>query len=401
MRAAESGRPSLSACIIVRDEAQMLPGCLATVDFCDEVLVVDSGSTDATVELARGAGARVLEHPWPGFAAQRNFALEHATGDWVLEVDADERISAELRAGIQQFLVAAAEGYQLAAMPRRQIFLGDALGRSAKYPEYSHRLLLRGAYRHDEARTVHEGLIPVGPVYPLSGDLLHLLATGWREVFTDASRYARLEADQLRARSSVTAWVRGALVRPPTKFLYRITIDGGWRDGWRGVAKIAVDCCVDSAVWTLHLLDKGGRSTGDSGVPEGSHYGARNLYRGSPRIAGVALGAGATERAVSWLAAAAAAGADVVLVSDAPSSADGRGVRVRSIDGRGQIALIRALDCEEQLRTIDGLVPFGWRATAMARLVPAKLSGHLTCAPGRDAATVVQRVLTTRTEPDG
>ncbi len=377
----------------------MLPGCLATVAFCDEVLVVDSGSTDATVELARRAGARVLEHPWLGFAAQRNFAIEHATGDWVLEVDADERISTELRAEIQQFLVTAAANYELAAMPRRQIFLGEALGRSAKYPEYSHRLLLRAAYRHDEARTVHEGLIPAGPVYPLSGDLEHLLATSWREVFTDAWRYARLEADQLRARRSLAAWLKGALVRPLTKFVYRITIDGGWRDGWRGLAKIAVDCWIDSAVWTLHLLGKGGRPKADSGVPAGSHYGARNLYRGSPRVAGVALGAGATDWAVSWLAAAAAAGADVVLVTDEPSSAYGHGVRARSIDGRGQIALIRALDSEEQLRTIDGLVPFGWRARAMARLVPAPLSGHLTCAPGRDPASVVQRFLTTRPEP--
>ena len=94
-------RASITACIIARDEAERLPACLASVAFCDEVVVVDSGSVDRTVQIARDAGAHVVEQPWLGFAAQRNVALDHAHGDWVIEVDADERVSPELRAEIE------------------------------------------------------------------------------------------------------------------------------------------------------------------------------------------------------------------------------------------------------------------------------------------------------------
>ena len=87
----------LSACLIVRDEEQHLPECLASVAFCDELVVVDSGSTDRTVEIALAAGATVLERQWRGFAAQRNVALDAARGEWALEVDADERITSRLR----------------------------------------------------------------------------------------------------------------------------------------------------------------------------------------------------------------------------------------------------------------------------------------------------------------
>src|SRR6202050_3277869 len=100
MSTARSEQPmpaSVSACIIAKDEQHHLPECLASVAFCREIVLVDSGSRDATRELARAAGAVVVEQPWLGFAAQRNVALDHASGDWVLEVDADERVSGGLR----------------------------------------------------------------------------------------------------------------------------------------------------------------------------------------------------------------------------------------------------------------------------------------------------------------
>src|SRR2546422_7468048 len=95
---------SVSACIIARDEERRLPGCLGSVSFCDEVVVVDGGSQDSTVELARAAGAKVVEHPWRGFGAARNVAIDNAAGDWILEVDADERVSPALRAQIEAFV---------------------------------------------------------------------------------------------------------------------------------------------------------------------------------------------------------------------------------------------------------------------------------------------------------
>jgi glycosyltransferase involved in cell wall biosynthesis len=366
---------TLSACVIARNEEQRLPDCLASVGFCQEIVLVDSGSTDATTEIARAAGARVVEQPWLGFAAQRNVALDHATGEWVLEIDADERVSPQLRREIERFLADPPDGVGLAGLPLREIFLGRALGLSAKYPKYRHRLLRRGTYRHDEARTVHEGFIPQGLVQPLEGDLIHLLATSWSEAVGDAWRYARLEAGQLQGGRSPAAWVRGALVRPAAKLLYRIVIDGGWRDGWPGLARISLDCVTDTAVWTRHLLGRRGSERGRSGVAGSAHYGSRRLRRGSLRVVGVAADPDMAAVAERWLACARATSADVVLIGACPA---GQGaVRVRSLRRLGPLALIRALDAEDQLRPIDAVVAFGSRARLLLRGVPPGLRGEM------------------------
>jgi glycosyltransferase involved in cell wall biosynthesis len=377
---------SLSACIIARNEEQSLPDCLAGLGFCQEIVLVDSGSTDATAAIARAAGARVIEQPWLGFAAQRNVALDHASSDWVLEIDADERVSPELRAEIQRFLAAPPAGVDLAGLPLREIFLGRALGASAKYPKYRHRLLRHGSYRHDEARTVHEGFIPEGVVHPFEGDLAHLLATSWGEAVGDAWRYSRLEAGQLRGARSPASWIAGALVRPAVKLLYRLAIDGGWRDGWAGLVKISLDCATDSVVWTRHLLGRRGGDRGRTGVDERAHYGSRRLRRGSLRVVGVAADPRALTDAQRWLARACAAGGDVVLIAAHP--VEGRsGVRVRALRRLGPIALIRALDAEDQLRPFDAVVAFGPRARALLRAVPPALRGEL-------------RGITQETQPD-
>jgi len=372
----QAGAPvMISACIIARDEAGRLPDCLASVAFCQEIVLVDSGSTDATVQIARAAGATVVEQPWLGYAAQRNVALDHANGVWVLEIDADERVTPQLRSEIESLLADPPPGVDLAGLPMREIFLGHPLGRSAKYPKYRHRLLRRGAQRHDETRTVHEGLVPDGVVHPFEGDLLHVLATSWREALGDAWRYARLEAGQLRARRTPIGLLKGAIVRPAIKFPYRLIVDGGWRDGWRGAARIAIDCATDSIVWLRYAAGLHGQERGESGVQDGLHYGAWKLRRGSVRIVGVAAGAQASVRAAGWLARAAAAGADVALLSDTPP--DGGEVRARRLDRFGPFTLIRSLDAEEQLRTLDAVVAFGRRATLLLHVVPKDLRGHL------------------------
>jgi hypothetical protein len=412
-------RATVSACIIARDEAPSLPDCLASVGFCDEIVLVDSGSTDATTAIARAAGARVIEQPWLGFAAQRNVALDHATGSWVLEIDADERVTPELRVQIERFLAAsrngANDGVDLAGLPLREIFLGRPLGPSAKYPKYRHRLLRRGAYRHDEARTVHEGFIPGGAVQPLEGDLTHLLASGWREALADAWRYARLEAGQLQGSRTVVAWLKGALLRPAAKLLYRLAIDGGWRDGWPGLARISLDCATDTMVWTRHLFGRRGAERGASGVGDDAHYGSRRVRCGSLRVLAVAADTSSAGQAERWLECAQTGGADVALicphadpvdagtdtragivrdvrdgrVQDVPDGrvqdarggvvqdARGRPIRVRPLARAGPLALIRALDAEDQLRPVDAVVSFGWRARLLMRAVPGGLRGEL------------------------
>ena len=370
------GQPTLSACIIARDEAARLPGCLASLAFCDEIVLVDSGSLDETVELARAGGARVIVQPWLGFAAQRNVALDHANGVWVIEIDADERVSPELRAEIEAFLARTPPGVELGAFPLRDMLLGHPLGPSAKYPKYRHRLLLRGAYRHDERRLVHEGLIPVGPVQPFTGDLEHLLAESWREAVGDAWRYARLEAGQLNAMRTPRAALMGLLVRPAVKFVYRLTVDGGWRDGRYGWAKIGLDCASDSMVWLRHLSGRRGDQLGNSGTSSREHYGTRGGHQGEGRVVGIAVGSPAIARSSSWIARAREQGMDVALIADgAAAGAEAGAPRVRRLRRARPLELVRCLEAEQQLRRIDAVIPFGLRATVLLKMAPRRLHG--------------------------
>jgi len=354
---------TISACVIARDEEDRLPACLASLDFCDETIVVDSGSRDRTREIAAAAGARVLENPWPGFSAQRNFALDAACGEWVLEIDADERVTPELAAEVRAFLAEPPAGIRMTAIPMRDVFLGAPLGPASRYPRYRHRLFRRGAFRHDEAREVHEGLWPDGPVHPFAGELTHFLAGSWGEAVADARAYARLEGAQrspLGAGSALT----GILLRPGAKLAYRALPYGGWRDGPRGLAKLALECWADSLAG-VHRL-RGGAGGGIEG------FGQEAPRLGPVRIVGVALGSTDASRLATWLEAAAAAGADVALIG---APARDAGVRARPLSGSGPGELLRALDAEDQLRPVDALLPAGRRERRRLRLAPRALRG--------------------------
>ena len=347
----------------------MLPACLASVAFCDEVIVVDSGSADATPLLAERAGARVVHQPWLGFARQRNVAIDQARSDWILEVDADERIGEALHTEIERFLANPPAGVDLAALPCREHFLGHRLGPAAKYPLYRHRMFRRGTYRHDENRTVHEGLTPAGRVHPFGGDLHHVLARDLGEALGDMWSYARLEAGQMTTAASAGRLLAGVLLRPLAKVVWRLVVDGGWRDGWAGLVKIVLDAGGDSIVWIRHATGRT-RERGDSGVAPGVHFGSRVDHRGTPRVVAVALGARAAREAADWLAPA-PADADIALVTDAAPR--GAAVRVRDAGGAGPLAITRALDAEAQLRTADAVVPFGRRARRIVPRLPEAL----------------------------
>jgi len=361
-------RATISACLIVLNEEEALAGALASVEFCDEVIVVDSGSSDATREIAREAGATVIENPWPGFAAQRNFALDRARCDWILELDADERVTPELRLSLEDYLASPAnKEHEIAAMPIRQIFLGRPLAGSARYPDYRHRVLRRGSYRHDETRSVHEGITPRGPVWMLEGDLHHLLATSARETTGDAFRYARLEAEQVTVERSLRAALVGIVFRPPAKFLTRMFVFRGWRDGWRGWLKIWLDCTSDALVWITFLRS---RRKPDSTRP--GHFAVEHRLDGSPRLVGLASSA-ETEQALAWLEAARDGGADVALVSNKqPQKAQ---LRVRRVGRLTPLEILRALDQEWQLRPYDALAVFAGRPKVVARMLPRRLRG--------------------------
>ena len=164
--------PSLSVILITHNEADHVAGCLASVAFADEWIVVDSGSTDATCELARGLGATVVSTgDWPGFGAQKNRALALATGRWVLSIDADERVTPELAASIQR--VVAADGPTAGhEASRLSCFCGQWMRHGDWHPDRVLRLFRRDAARFSDDQ-VHERLIVGGPIGRLSGELLH------------------------------------------------------------------------------------------------------------------------------------------------------------------------------------------------------------------------------------
>jgi glycosyltransferase involved in cell wall biosynthesis len=387
--AAHLTRERVSACLIVQDEQERLSGALESVGFCDEVIVVDGGSHDRSVELARAAGAKVIEKPWPGFAAQRNVALDHASGDWVLEIDADERVSPQLRDSIER-LLAAPPAAQITICALRNTFLGRRLGPSAKYPAYRSRLFRRGAYRHDETRAVHEGIEPRERPAMLAGDLDHELATTIHEALVDAWRYARLESRHLDSPGNPLAYLKGIVLRPAAKTLYRVLVDGGWRDGWRGLFKILLDAGSDALVWLLVLarrdtrhIDASNRAArsadteravadwedGAQRAPETRHFGRRPT--GMPKVVAVAGRGERARAAIKWLSELRAHGVDVALISS--EHEDSEQVPAHRLDRVSPLALMRAIDLEMQIRTIGAVVPFGRWARINVRLLPATL----------------------------
>ena len=171
----EDGTPrsGLSACVIARDEADRIGDCLASLAWCDEIVVVDSHSSDRTREIAAAAGARVLERDWPGYAAQKNFATAQAAHDWVLCIDADERVSPPLRAEIE---VLRESGFPTAAgfeISRRTFYLGRWIRHGTWFPDWSVRLYdppprrLEEPPRSPRART-RRARRPVAPPAPLA-----------------------------------------------------------------------------------------------------------------------------------------------------------------------------------------------------------------------------------------
>lgn len=231
-------RLPLSAVLITLDCARPLAATLDSLAFCDEILVVDSGSRDGTVELARARGARVLAAAWRGFGPQKQFAVEQARHDWVLCVDSDERVSAELRAGIEAALCAPAHpAYEFARCNR---FLGRYLRHGEGYPDWSLRLFDRRQARwSDDA--VHEKIITNASVGTLTGDLLHDSAETLAAYLAKQNRYTTLAAEMALAAGKRTGFARIAL-SPLVRFIKFYFIRQGFRDGLPGLIHIAIGC---------------------------------------------------------------------------------------------------------------------------------------------------------------
>lgn len=367
-----SDRHTITATLIVLNEARRVPAALASVAFCDEIVVVDSGSTDGTQDLARAAGARVIENPWPGFGAQRNVGANAATCDWILEVDADETITPALAREIVDFLSTPGprDEVDILALPMRHRFLGAALGPAAQYPNYRTRMFRRGRYLHDEGRSVHEGLKPRTVALALRGDMTHELASSWREAIGDMWRYTKLEASTFDPPRTARAILVGMVARPAAKAGYRLVVDGAWRDGWRGLVKVALDAGSDAIVWARVLR----RGPAAADARASSHFGEVMPVAGPPRIVAVATDPAAAAQAADWLrrGVAAGAGTDSELLVPPGVAADGP-FFLRTMEGPGPLALARALSGTVQVRHIDAFL----LADPVARRAHHRLAGHL------------------------
>ncbi len=225
----------LSVAVIARDEERQIGGCLASVaGLADETLVLlDSRSADGTAAVAARHGARVVVEPWRNFSAQRNLALRLCAHEWVLFVDADERVTPELAAEIRALLAGTPEaaGYWI---PRHNLFFGRALRGGGWYPDPQLRLLRRAAARYDEARAVHEVAELRGAAGSLRGHLLHHNIEGLGELWAKQSVYALAEARTLY--DAGRRFRRRNLLGAPARELWRRYVGlGGWRDGALGL----------------------------------------------------------------------------------------------------------------------------------------------------------------------
>ena len=222
--------PKLSAIIITRNEAANIGECLDSVAFCDERIVVDSGSTDATIDVARGKGARVETHEWRGFGAQKNFALSLATGDWVLSIDADERVTPELAAAIKAAIAGgAADGFEL---PRISSFCGRPMRHAGWFPDYVLRLFRRGKARFDDA-LVHERVICDGTVKRLDKPLIHHPVLKLEDALSRMDRYSTAGAQTLLASGRRVSFATG-ISHGLFAFLKTYVLRLGFLDGAEG-----------------------------------------------------------------------------------------------------------------------------------------------------------------------
>jgi glycosyltransferase involved in cell wall biosynthesis len=222
----------LSICVITLNEAHDLPRLLNSVEgLAEEIVVVDSGSTDATVEIARAAGARVLTRVWTNYAEQKNFAASQAIEDWILMVDADEEVSSELRESILKWKAAPPQ-FPVYEMARMAWFLGTWIHHSRWYPDWQRRLFDRRKVQFSGA--IHESLQFQGASGRLHGDLLHYTVRNLEEQRQKSEEYSTLAARAM-FESGRREWRAAKWFATPWAWIRYFVLGAGFLDGYRGL----------------------------------------------------------------------------------------------------------------------------------------------------------------------
>lgn len=222
----------ISACLITFNEEHNLPRALASLaGVVDEIVVVDSGSTDRTEALAREQGAAFFSREWSSYGEQKNFAAECAKNEWILSIDADEELSSELKTSLLKWKNTQPK-FPVYEVARKTWYLGAWIQHSGWYPDFQRRL-----YNRDEARfsgIIHESVRFMGPPGRLHGDLLHYTVRTFEEHQAKVEKYSQLAAQQLHWEGK-RSWRPALLVATPWRWLNTFILHGGFLDGYRGL----------------------------------------------------------------------------------------------------------------------------------------------------------------------
>ncbi|HKT34256.1 MAG TPA: glycosyltransferase family 2 protein [Nitrospira sp.] len=226
--------PTIACVIITKNEEANIRDCLASVAWTDERIVVDAESADRTAELARAAGANVSVRPWPGFGAQKNYGMDQVAAEWILILDADERIPPPLHSEILSRIAAWKIGDPVAyEMARKNYFYGAWVRHAGVYPDYQIRLFRRGHARYNDV-PVHENLIVQGAIGTLTHPMDHFTERRIRDHFKKFGLYTTLAAQE-KGRTVHVVHASDLIVRPLVVFAKTYVLKQGFRDGVRGL----------------------------------------------------------------------------------------------------------------------------------------------------------------------
>jgi (heptosyl)LPS beta-1,4-glucosyltransferase len=240
-----ASKTSLACVVITKNEEANIRDCLESIRWADELIVVDAESRDCTVELARTSGAKVWVRPWPGFGLQKNFGMAQASSDWILILDADERVTEELRGEVRTCLerwrAGAAVAYRI---PRRNFFYGAWVRGGGVYPDYQVRLFRRGIAQYNDV-AVHENLIVDGEIGTLVEHLDHYTERRIQDHFKKFGLYTTLAAQEKAKTVRTVHWI-DLVFRPLVVLVKTYVLKQGFRDGVRGLI-----VCVFKSMYTF------------------------------------------------------------------------------------------------------------------------------------------------------
>ena len=255
-------RCPLSVCIITFNEEDNIRACLESVAWADEIVVVDSLSTDSTVEICREFTPNVHQREWPGWREQKEYCSSLARHEWVLSLDADERVTPELRQSIETAVAEGGQGYDGFAIPRRAHYLGHWIRHNGWYPGWRVRL-----FRESRARWAgadpHDKVIVDGQLGKMEGDIIHYPYRSISDHLQTLDRYSSAGAESLFQQGARFSWWR-FLLHPPWNAFRKLVLQAGFLDGVPGML-IVMSTCFGSMVKYAKLLERERRAARTEG----------------------------------------------------------------------------------------------------------------------------------------